>query len=633
MTLKARLLTISVVVGVTIAVTVGVLTFALVRAESGYDELLDGAVEQRAVTLEIAEQMLMARRGEKDFLLRMDLSYVEKVATAVDNVRTLSDELGTIEIAQSGEAVAGPAIRASIDRYQTAFLAVVDAWVIRGLDHRSGLQGNFRASAHNLEEQISGDTMIDYLMLRRHEKDYLLRGITDYYDRAVTLADEMKATIGDEPQLVAVLDAYLADFKALVDEDAVITASIADMRAAVHEIEPIVEEQQLQAAQLKEDSTIEIRAMGRRLLWLALGVAVVAVVLIVAMLVMLSRRILADVGGEPAEIAGLADRTSHGDLTTDLEAGNEMATGIGKAVATMRTQLVKVVGEVREASTQVSAGSQQLSATAEQLSQGATEQAASAEEVSASMEQMSSNIKQNADNALQTEKISTQAAQDAKESGSAVNEAVTAMNAIAEKITIIEEIARQTNLLALNAAIEAARAGEHGKGFAVVATEVGKLAQRSQSAAAEIGELSGSSVEVAEKAGKMLAELVPNIQRTADLVQEISAASNEQDRGAEQINRALNQLDRVIQENASAAEEMAATSEEQTRQAQALGDTMEFFQVDARRKVTGVTLAARVKEPEQLIAASTVNGNGHSAGELVTVGAGSDDIDKEFEEY
>jgi methyl-accepting chemotaxis protein len=172
-----------------------------------------------------------------------------------------------------------------------------------------------------------------------------------------------------------------------------------------------------------------------------------------------------------------------------------------------------------------------------------------------------------------------------------VGQTVEAMKEIAEKISIIEEIARQTNLLALNAAIEAARAGEHGKGFAVVAAEVRKLAERSGTAAAEISELSSSSVEVAEKAGKMLGQLVPDIERTAALVQEITAASNEQNAGATQINQAISQLDTVIQQNASASEEMASTSEELSSQSQQLQDTMSFFNVgtsprDKRTKVS-----------------------------------------------
>ncbi|OPY83716.1 MAG: Methyl-accepting chemotaxis protein III [Syntrophorhabdus sp. PtaU1.Bin153] len=154
------------------------------------------------------------------------------------------------------------------------------------------------------------------------------------------------------------------------------------------------------------------------------------------------------------------------------------------------------------------------------------------------------------------------------------------MREIAGKISIIEEIARQTNLLALNAAIEAARAGEHGKGFAVVASEVRKLAERAGTAAGEIKDLSGSSVQVAEKAGEMLTRLVPDIQKTAELVQEISAASIEQTTGAEQINKAIQQLDHVIQQNASAAEEMSSMAEELSGQAGQLQDTMRFFRIN-----------------------------------------------------
>ncbi|OPY79357.1 MAG: Methyl-accepting chemotaxis protein II [Syntrophorhabdus sp. PtaU1.Bin153] len=253
-----------------------------------------------------------------------------------------------------------------------------------------------------------------------------------------------------------------------------------------------------------------------------------------------------------------------------------------KALASMVEKLTGVVNDVKVAADNVASGSIQTSSNSQQMSQGATQQAASAEEVSSSMEQMVANIRQNADNAHQTEKIALKSAKDAKEGGEAVAETVSAMREIASKISIIEEIARQTNLLALNAAIEAARAGEHGKGFAVVASEVRKLAERSQLAAGEISKLSVSSVEVAEKAGEMLMRIVPDIQKTAELVQEISAASNEQNTGAEQINRAIQQLDQVIQQNASATEEMASTSEELSSQAEQLQETISFFKVRAK---------------------------------------------------
>jgi len=114
----------------------------------------------------------------------------------------------------------------------------------------------------------------------------------------------------------------------------------------------------------------------------------------------------------------------------------------------------------------------------------------------------------------------------------------------------------------------------------VVAAEVRKLAERSGNAAGEISELSSSTLSVSERAGEMLIKLVPDIERTAELVQEIAAASNEQNSGADQINKAIQQLDQVIQQNASASEEMASTSEELSSQAQQLQQTMGFFRVD-----------------------------------------------------
>ncbi|GAB0057760.1 hypothetical protein SIID45300_02092 [Candidatus Magnetaquicoccaceae bacterium FCR-1] len=285
------------------------------------------------------------------------------------------------------------------------------------------------------------------------------------------------------------------------------------------------------------------------------------------------------------EIAG-------GDLTAtiDLEQKDEVGQ-LATALKEMAAKLREVIGEVSAAASQVSAGSNEISNAAQNLSQGATEQAASIEETSSAMEEMTSNIQQNSDNASTTQTIAQKASKDAEEGGQAVGEAVTAMKEIAAKIGIIEEIARQTNLLALNAAIEAARAGEHGKGFAVVAAEVRKLAERSQTAAGEISHLSSSSVEVAERAGGIINKLVPDIQKTAELIQEIAAGSQEQNQGATQINQAIQQLDQVIQQNAGASEEMAATAEELSAQADIMNSSISFFKIGNH----GTTVAPRAK--------------------------------------
>jgi len=313
---------------------------------------------------------------------------------------------------------------------------------------------------------------------------------------------------------------------------------------------------------------------GSRNLMLGLGAA--ALVLSALITVLLARSITRPM----LQAVGVANRLSRGDLTMDVTADSSDETGqLLTAMGNMVNKLREIVAEVTAAADNVAGGSTELSASAESMSQGATEQAAAAEEASSAMEEMSSNIRQNADNAVQTEKIAVKSSADAKDGGVAVAQTVTAMKDIAVKINIIEEIARQTNLLALNAAIEAARAGEHGKGFAVVASEVRKLAERSQQAAAEILQLSSNSVQIAEKAGTMLAVMVPDIQKTAELVQEICASSREQDTGAEQINKAMQQLDQVIQQNASAAEEMSSTAEELSSQAEQLQSSIAFFHV------------------------------------------------------
>jgi methyl-accepting chemotaxis protein len=278
------------------------------------------------------------------------------------------------------------------------------------------------------------------------------------------------------------------------------------------------------------------------------------------------------------EITWLAEAMAEGDFSIEVTERSDQDT-LMHALNTMCSKLKEVVLHVKTVASMVAVGSGEIQQTSEHMSQGATQQAAATEEASSSMEQMAANIRQNADNAQQTEHIALQSTQYAEESGNVVAEAVMAMQQIARKITIIQEIAEQTRMLSLNATIEAARAQNHGRAFSVVASEVRKLSDITKTAAEEINELASSSLDISEKAGEMLKTLVPNIQKTAELVQEISAASGEQRIGAEQVNKAIQQLDQITQQNAITAEQMSSTAEEFARQASQLQQMIAFFRV------------------------------------------------------
>ncbi len=346
------------------------------------------------------------------------------------------------------------------------------------------------------------------------------------------------------------------------------------------------------------------------------------------------------------QVVHVVNMVSEGELSKTFES---QITGIDRerkdeiglltnALSKMTTRLREIVADVKQAANHVASGSQGMSVSAEEMSQGATAQAAATEEASSSIEQMVANIRQNADNAVQTEKIAVKAAVDAQASGQAVAQAVEAMREITQRVAVIEDITRQTRMLSLNATIEAARAQEHGKGFAVVAAEVRALAERSQAAATDITTLTNSSVTIAEKAGAMLTQLVPDIQKTAELVQEISAASREQNTGAEQINKAIQQLDNITQQNTASSEEMAATAEELASQAEILQHTTAFFKVNETKQNNNFAKVSRSSEGlhKKDIEINKADRDGKHIGHVIDLDQSrepGDEQDDEFERY
>ncbi|MDM8535599.1 methyl-accepting chemotaxis protein [Desulfobacterales bacterium HSG17] len=615
--------------GALLLILVIVSTFSftgLKNSSSGFDEYRDLARDTN-LAARLQANMLMVRMNVKDFLItRSDkdvLQYNEYLDKMNGFLRDSEKEIVDPERTRKIELVAK-----SVVEYERAFDEVVELMKKRdiliyerldpnGLTMRESLTEIMTSAyedqdadaafyAGRIQEHVLLARLFATKFLDTNSQDAVRRFEKEIGPNIDVRSDSLDKNLenpGRRALFKKVMKArqiYRETFEELVriinDRNKIIKNELDRIGPVVAEA---VEEVKLSVKDEQDTLGPKLQNDNRQTVTLVFIITIIGLILGLIFALVISGMITKPLGGEPRIMADIARRISEGDLTIKFDSNGKKETGLFAAMKEMSEKLNKIVGEVKLAADNVASGSQELSASSEEMSQGASEQASSAEEVSASMEQMAANIRQNTDNGMQTEKIAMKSADDAVEGGKAVEKTVYAMKEIAEKISIIEEIARQTDLLALNAAVEAARAGDYGKGFAVVASEVRKLAERSQVSANEISKLSKSSVAVAEKAGEMLGRIVPDIQKTAGLVQEISAASNEQNTGVEQINKAIQQLDIVIQQNSSVSEEMASTSEELSSQAEELQASMEFFMVDDGQSRT-MSYSARIPRTKRV---------------------------------
>lgn len=321
-----------------------------------------------------------------------------------------------------------------------------------------------------------------------------------------------------------------------------------------------------------------------------------ALVLATGIAIFITRSLLKQMGGEPADVSLIASRIAHGDLAVEIRVKPDDEASVMYAMKAMRDNLAKIVTQVRTGTDTIATAAAEIASGNLDLSSRTEEQASTLEETASSMEELTSTVKQNADNARQANQLAATASVIASRGGEVVSQVVSTMedintssNKIVDIIAVIDGIAFQTNILALNAAVEAARAGEQGRGFAVVATEVRSLAQRSASAAKEIKDLIGKSVEkvengsrLVEQAGTTMQEIVASIGRVTDIISEIATASIEQSQGIEQVNQAVTEMDDVTQQNAALVEEAAAASQSLQDQAGTLLELVSVFKLDQR---------------------------------------------------
>jgi len=499
---------------------------------------------------EIEITLLTIRRHEKDYIARKQDKYLEKMEIAVKKLHRQSRELVVQAEKLDLDSIAKESkkIGSALAVYEKGFNNIV-ALINNQGNKDTGIRGAMRKEAHGMEKAIkaigSDALMVHYLIMRRHEKDFILREDNKYIAKSRKVLGKIDAAINNGKfesatgrSLVKHAKGYVAMFAQLADNIGGIKNEYPVMRQAAHNIEKPAHHI------LKEIHTIvETRAKVTD----QHAAATIMFAYIFCGVIMVAGIILAFF-----------------------------------AVRSITKPLNRSISSLNEGAEQVASASGQVSSSSQQLAAGTSEQAASIEETSASLEEMSSMTKQNADNAGQADGLMKEAADVVTTANDSMGRLTTSMADISKAseetskiIKTIDEIAFQTNLLALNAAVEAARAGEAGAGFAVVADEVRNLAMRAADAAKDTAVLIEDTVKKIGEGSKLVdttndafSQVYESAAKVGELVSEIAAASGEQADGIEQVNRAVVEMDKVVQQNAASAEESASASEEMSAQAE-----------------------------------------------------------------
>ncbi|MBR0685164.1 methyl-accepting chemotaxis protein [Bradyrhizobium manausense] len=543
------------------------------------------------INKQISIEMLEARRNEKNFQQRRNESYAKAHAELVGPINREFDEVERLMAGGGMVALFDKTKQAQegFKRYTADFNALVAAETRLGLSETLGLSGSLRSAVHDIEaklKEVDDPRSTSWmLMMRRHEKDFMLRRDPKYIAELKKAAAEFSKAI----EVVAVptpvmnditakLQRYQSEFAAWAETAQQSAALDAAMMKTFREVEPVMAEVRtaVDAMYKQADAT---EAATRDAVRLRMIIAFLITVVVLAVIGLLLGRSISKA------LSGMVDvmtRLARGELSIVVPGvGRKDEIGeMAGAVEVFRTNMMEAerlraeqaeadargreqrkvdmkrladgfegaVGEIIEtvssAATELEASSNTLTQAAERGNGLAAAVAAASEEASANVqsvssasEEMTSSISEIGRQVQESARVADIAVGQAQRTNARVAELTKAASRIGDVVELINTIAAQTNLLALNATIEAARAGEAGRGFAVVATEVKALAEQTAKATGEIGQHIGAIQSATEDSVGAIKEIGDTIARMSEISSTIAAAVEEQGAATQEISR------------------------------------------------------------------------------------------------
>ncbi|WP_374383747.1 methyl-accepting chemotaxis protein [Dongia sp.] len=599
----------------------GILVYYLVADSNRADEQeqANAATAIYVIAQDLRYDFLNARRREKDFLLRLDDKYVKQHDEVMQTIAARLDALSKADQAGAyGEAIT--AIKAGIGEYQQAFIATTSEWGKIGLNDELGLRGELRKSVHQIEDRLkklAADKLtITMLMLRRAEKDFLLRLDPKYVEaHAKTAAsfisdiDASEMAQGDKDDIKKLMKAYADDFQAVAATRLNIVVDEKTLSDSFAKVDPIVTDmigrinQQFQSANA---AATEVSARTR--VWIAAAIGVVALLAvlvagfignrIVGPIAAMTRAMLELASGRQQTAIPATDfRNEIGQMAQSVEVFKNsmmesqrlareqaeaqqkqleraermqaLTLAFDREVAAALSTVNDAVREMERTAGSMADSAQSVSSGAQAVSSGALEASSNVQTVAAATEELNASIGEIGNQVTMSTKVAEDAVAEAERTTSVVKGLEAATERIGQVVTLIQDIANQTNLLALNATIEAARAGEAGRGFAVVASEVKNLAQQTGRATEEIGQQIGDVQSSTGTAVGAIQQISDTIRRSHEIsatiaaaVEEQTAATREIARNVEEAAKGTEEVTRnisVVNDAARASNDAAAT--------------------------------------------------------------------------